>query len=123
MPLSSFHGGHSRFGGGTGEVREVAEAAAAKNFLAFGFTEHFQIPPMALSPAMALDSQLAIFDEYVADVHAVQKDHAFVLLGAELEYIPGAVEWTREQVSRWSFDYLVGSVHYVRLDGADILID
>jgi histidinol-phosphatase (PHP family) len=123
MSLSSFHGGHSRFGGGTGEVREIAEAAASKNFVAFGFTEHFQTPPMALSADMALHDQLARFDEYVADVRAAQQTHPFVLLGVEVEYIRGALDWTREQVSRWPFDYLVGSVHYVRLGDADILID
>lgn len=122
MSLSSFHGGHSRFADGK-EVREIAEAAASKNFVAFGFTEHFQTPPMAVSPDMALYDQLARFDEYVAGVRAAQQAHPFVLLGAEVEYIRGAFDWTREHVSRWPFDYLVGSVHYVRLGDADILID
>jgi histidinol-phosphatase (PHP family) len=122
MPLSSFHGGHSRFADGK-EVSEIVEAAASKNFLAFGFTEHFQTPPMALSPDMALHDQLASFDQYVADVRAARQAHPFVLLGAEVEYIRGALDWTREHVSRWPFDYLVGSVHYLRLADADILID
>jgi histidinol-phosphatase (PHP family) len=123
MPLSSFHGGHSRFSGGPDDVREIAEAAATQNFVAFGFTEHFQTPPMALSPDMALHDQLARFDDYVADVRAAQQDHPFILLSTEFEYIRGAFDWTREQVARWPFDYLVGSVHYLRLGDADILID
>ena len=122
MSLSSFHGGHSRLADGK-DVREIADAAASKDFVAFGFTEHFQTPPMALSPDMPLHDQLAMFDRYVADVKAAQHTHAFLLLGAEVEYIRGALDWTREQVSRWPFDYLVGSVHYVRLEDADILID
>jgi histidinol phosphatase-like PHP family hydrolase len=80
-------------------VREIAEAAASKNFVAFGFTEHFQTPPVAMSPDMALQDQLARFDEYVADVRAAQQVHPFVLLGAEVEYIRGALDWTREHVS------------------------
>ena len=104
-------------------MREIAEAAAAKNFLAFGFTEHFQMPSMALNPEMALYGQLDLFDHYVAKVQAVKREHSFVLLGAELEYIRGAHDWTQEQVSRWPFDYLVGSAHYVRLDGTDVIID
>ena len=123
MSLSSFHGGHSQFSGGPDDVREIADAAAALNFVAFGFTEHFQTPPMAMSPDMALNGQLATFDNYVADVLASQRDHPFVLLSTEFEYIRVASDWTREQVSRWPFDYLVGSVHYVRLDDTDILID
>jgi histidinol-phosphatase (PHP family) len=123
LALSSFHGGHSNFSGGPDAVREIAAAAAAKGFVAFGFTEHFQIPPMALSPDMALMEQLARFDDYVAEVQAARQDYPFVLLSAELEYIRGARDWTCEQVARWPFDYLVGSVHYVRLGEADILID
>src|SRR5437762_14064073 len=109
MSLSSFHGGHSRFSGGDSEVREIAEAVASKDFIAFGFTEHFQTPPMALSPDMPLYDQLDRFDEYASDVRAAQQAHAFVLLGAEIEYIRGALDWTKEHVSRWPFDYLVGS--------------
>ena len=74
MGLSSFHGGHSRFSGGDNEVRDIAEMAASKNFVAFGFTEHFQMPPMALSPDMALYEQLGVFDEYVAAVQAAHPD-------------------------------------------------
>ncbi len=123
MPLSSFHGGHSRFGDSDGEVSEIAAAAATQNFVAFGFTEHFQTPPMALSPDMALHTQLDRFDEYTAAVQAVRQEYPFVLLSVEIEYIGGALNWTRQQVSNWPFDYLVGSVHYLRLGGADILVD
>ena len=122
MSLSSFHGGHSRLADGK-EVIEIAEAAASKNFVAFGFTEHFQTPPMAMTPDPVLHEQLGLFDDYVARIHAIQQAHPFVLLGAEVEYMRGAHDWTREHVSRWPFDYLVGSVHYVRLGDADILID
>jgi histidinol-phosphatase (PHP family) len=123
LSLSSFHGGHSRFSGGEDGVGEIAEAAAVRGFVAFGFTEHFQTPPMALSPDMALLDQLARFDEYVAEVQAARQSYPFVLLGAEVEYIRGALDWTQEQVARWPFDYLVGSVHYVRLGDQDILVD
>jgi histidinol-phosphatase (PHP family) len=122
MSLSSFHGGHSPGADGK-EVREIAEAAARQNFVAFGFTEHFQMPPMALAPEMALYGQLEFFGDYVADVLSAQQEHPFVLLGAEIEYIRGGLEWTREQVARFPFDYLVGSVHYVRLGDRDLIID
>ncbi len=112
-----------RFGDSDGEVSEIAEAAAAQNFAAYGFTEHFQIPPMALSPDMALHDQFTRFDDYSAAVQDAKQSHSFVLLGTEFEYIRGALDWTREQVVRWPFDYLVGSVHYVRLGETDILID
>jgi histidinol-phosphatase (PHP family) len=123
MLLSSFHGGHSKFSGGESEVREIANAAASQGFVAFGFTEHFQTPPMALNPDMALQGQLEVFGDYVSDVLAAKQEHTFLLLSAELEYIRGAEAWTREQTARWPFDYLLGSVHYVRIGDSDILVD
>jgi hypothetical protein len=47
-------------------VLDIAKVAASKNFAAFGFTEHFQAPPMARTQDPALYNQLALFDEYVA---------------------------------------------------------
>jgi histidinol-phosphatase (PHP family) len=122
MSLSSFHGGHSPNADGKA-VPEIAKVASSKNFVAFGFSEHFQTPPMARTQDPALYNQLGLFDEYVADVQTAKQKYPFVLLGAEVEYIRGAIDWTREQTSRWPFDYIVGSVHYVRIGEADILID
>lgn len=117
-----FHGGHSRLADGQ-DVQAIAEVAAEKDFVAFGFTEHFQTPPMANTPDPVLDGQLALFDDYVSDVLTARKAHRFLLLGAEVEYIRGAFDWTRAQLAAWPFDYVVGSVHYLRLGDTDFLID
>jgi histidinol-phosphatase (PHP family) len=122
MTLSSFHGGHSPNADGKA-VAEIAKVAAFKNFVAFGFTEHFQTPPVARTQDPALQDQLALFDEYVANVQEAKREHPFVLLGTEIEYIRGALAWTRKQVSRWPFDYVVGSLHYVRVGDEDVLVD
>src|SRR5207245_2748354 len=65
-------------------------------------------------------------DKYVADVRAAQETHRealAILLGAELEYVRGAKEWTLGRIAAWPFDYFVGSVHYMEYDGEDICID
>lgn len=131
--LSSFHGGHSEFGDGEGKVSEIARSAAVLGFVAFGFTEHFPSPAMnefvphgeLAPPGTDPDGP-----DWVGDyVEAVQnsREHLAgrlsILVGAEVEFIGGAQAWTREQVARWPFDYLVGSVHYLRYDGEEICID
>ena len=127
---ASFHGGQSTFGDGRGRVGEIAQAAAERGFLSFGFTEHFNTPPCRqYNPdgrAGSLDGRGDWIADYVAEVQAAQHDHAgqvAIMLGTELEYIRGAERWTREQIARWPFQYFVGSVHFVRYGGEDICID
>jgi histidinol-phosphatase (PHP family) len=126
----SFHGGHSSYVDGCGSVAEMAQAAAERGFVAFGFSEHFTMPPhREFSPDGRHADQYKRSDwiaSYVADVHAAQDRHAgrlAILLGAELEYVRGAEVWTREQIARWPFEYFVGSVHHVRYNDEDIAID
>lgn len=127
---ASFHGGHSTFGDGRGRVSEIAQAAADRGFLAFGFSEHFDTP---LCRQYNPDGRVGSLDgrgdwlaNYVAAVEAAQREHAgkvAIVLGTELDYIRGAEAWTREQIGPWPFEYSVGSVHFVRYDGEDICID
>lgn len=127
---ASFHGGHSKFGDGEGEVIDVARSAADKGFVAFGFSEHFSLPPAAEYKRGA-HSPLNTrpegwLDRYVDAVQAAKRelsDRISILMGTELEYITGAGDWTLEQTSKWPFDYFVGSVHFVRYDGQDNIID
>jgi histidinol-phosphatase (PHP family) len=127
---ASFHGGHTTFGDGHGTVPEVARSAAERQFLAFGFSEHFASPPMTEfnpdgQPNM-LANRKGWIGDYVAAVQEAKRAYAdrfSILLGTELEYIRGAEAWTREQIKQWPFDYFVGSVHFVRYDGEDICID
>lgn len=118
---ASFHGGHSRFGDGRDEIDAIARSALDRGFVAFGFTEHFEQPPMRrMKPPGTLGSRPAGWlDEYVAAVRAAPGP---VLLGTEVEYIRGQGDWTRSAVARYPFDYVVGSVHFVRYDD-DICID
>jgi histidinol-phosphatase (PHP family) len=127
---ASFHGGHTAFGDGRGSISEVAQAAADRGFLAFGFTEHFTTPPIKEFNPGGLPNSLANrsnwLGDYVKAVQAEQRKHDgqfSIVLGTELEYIPGAEAWTREEIRPWPFEYFVGSVHFVRYDGVDICID
>ena len=109
---------------------KIAQMAAQRDFRSYGFSEHFTTPPHnAFSPdGVVTDLHLRSewLKEYVTAVQAAKArfaDQMSILLGTEFEYIRGAESWTREQLSQWSFDYLVGSVHYVRFGEDDICID
>ena len=127
---ASFHGGHSHFVDGSGTVAEIAQAAADRGFVSFGFTEHFTMPPHGeFSPdGRTADAYKRSdwIDQYVAEVRAARQRHTgqvSIMLGAELEFLPGADAWTREQTARWPFQFFVGSVHHVRYGDTDYCID
>ena len=127
---ASFHGGHSDFVDGRGAISDIADAVANRGFIAFGFSEHFTMPPSTrYNPDGKSTAQFERDDwigQYVADVQAAQQRHAGsidILLGTELDFLPGAEVWTRQQIARWPFQYFVGSVHHVRYDGIDFCID
>ena len=126
MVLASFHGGHSRFGDGIDGPIEIARAARELGFIAFGFTEHFDMPPERKCGDWLADRPASWLGEYVDEVAKARSDNEGVvdiLLGAELEYIRGAADSTRAAVSKAPFDYFVGSVHHIRAGDRDICIE
>jgi len=127
---ASFHGGHSQFVDGTGTIAEIAQAAADREFVAFGFTEHFTMPPHhTFNPDGLMDDKFdreSWLSQYVAEVQAARTrldGQVEIVLGTELDFVRGSEAWTRERVARWPFQFFVGSVHHVCYDGVDYCID
>jgi histidinol-phosphatase (PHP family) len=54
-------------------------------------------------------------DEYVAGVEEARRRYPgmVIRLALEVDYIPGHEGWIRELASRHSWDYFIGSVHYL----------
>ncbi len=128
-PRLSVHGGHSTYGDGTGRIWEFAQAAQRAGLIAFGFSEHLPEPNHRTFRAEVLFTgrrDRSWYDDYVEDVETAR--HGFagsvdILCSIEIDYIRGAREWVRSQLARLDLDYVVGSVHYVRLDDEDVCID
>lgn len=120
------HGGHSGTycDHGQGTLREILEAAVVYGYHTFGVAEHApRIEPRYLYPeeiAMGWDMAKIAgdFDRYAAELRALSEefdDRITVLCGFEAEVVPpdryAAV--TANLRSRYGFDYVVGSVHWV----------
>lgn len=112
---SSLHT-HSRFDDGHGEISEYARAAIQARLVAFGASGHAPLP---------FDCDYAIplsaLDAYRAEVERARR--AFgkeipILLGLELDYLPGLGDFYAREFLARGFDYFVASVHFVGEDGA-----
>lgn len=128
--LASFHGGHSSYGDGRGVIADFVAAAERVGLVAFGFSEHLPEPTHRvyrweqIAPHCVLDrSWYSDYLEDIADVRRVYAGIVDVLAAIEIDYLRGGREWVLQQLARLDLDYVVGSVHYVRLHGEDICID
>lgn len=98
----------------TGTVEEYVEAAIECGTEYFGLSDH---APMNFDPdyRMRFD-QMELYESWVIEAKEKYADKITVLLGYEVDYIPGYVD---ERVARRQCDYLIGSVHFIDEWGFD----
>ena len=110
---------HTRHSDGEGAMAGSVERAIALGLPEMGFSDHL-VPAgddysgYGIGPAANLD-------EYVADVRATAARYPQIriLLGLEVDYVPGTEGEIAELLNRHRFDYLLGSVHFVDGFGFD----
>jgi len=98
----------------TGSVNEYVEAAIASGTEYFGFSDH---APMGYDPQYRMDfSQMNLYEQWVREAQERYKDKITVLLGYEVDYLPGYMD---ERVLKRPCDYLIGSIHFIDEWGFD----
>ena len=95
-----------------GEPTEYAAHALTIGLQEIGFTDH---SPMRRDDFDNWRMRADQLDEYVEKVRKAQRDYPqlTIRLGLEVDFIPGHEDWIRELAARHSWDYFIGSVHYV----------
>ncbi|MDB6019913.1 MAG: Histidinol phosphate phosphatase HisJ family [Pedosphaera sp.] len=96
----------------TGQPTEYAARAVALGIKEIGFSDHSPMPQDDFDEWRMYFSKL---DQYVADVRQAQKDHPqlTIKLALEVDYLPGQEDWIRKLARLHSWDYFIGSVHYI----------
>ena len=107
MRFSNLHT-HSTFSDGKNTPEEIVLSAMDKNFLSIGFSDH-SYTPCDESYCM-FDTEYPAYRRTVNELKARYADRIDVLLGLEFDYYSPAID-------RAEWDYLIGSVHYLCIDG------
>jgi histidinol-phosphatase (PHP family) len=96
----------------TGEPTDYAAHALRVGLTEIGFTDH---SPMRRDDFDNWRMRADQLDEYVEKVRRGQREHPnlIIRIGLEVDYLPGQEDWIRELAGRHSWDYFIGSVHYV----------
>jgi len=102
---------HTRLTDGTGEPRDYARVAIERGLDEIGFSDHAPLQNRETDWTMK-KPDLAT---YVGWVREAQREfpQLNIKLGLEVDYLPGCESWVRELAAMHSWDYLLGSVHYI----------
>ena len=112
MILADVHN-HTLISHGEADVAQMYEAARARGLRWYGFSEHSPLPPGYACPLYHGDLA-GDFPGYVEDVlRLTSAEFPRVLLGMELDWIPSRMPYMRELAARWSFDYVIGGLHFL----------
>lgn len=104
---------HCTYCDGADSPREVIEAAIEKGFDSIGFSGHSYMY-YSENHSMSLKGT----EEYIKEIHALReeyKDKIDVLCGLEFDMY--------SEVDLTPYDYIIGSVHYLDIDGQKIGFD
>ena len=92
-----------------GHPREYVASARARGLTEIGFADHNPFPAPFDDWRMAAEE----LDQYFALVDEARTPDFPVRLGLECDFVPGYERWIEELAGRASWDYLIGSVHYL----------
>lgn len=112
MRYSNLHT-HTTFSDGIGTIKENIESAISKNMVSLGFSDH-SFTACDTSYCMKLES----YDKYLLEIEMSKKEYADkiqIFTGLEKDYF--------SDIERSTFDYIIGSVHYIIKDNICYPVD
>ena len=108
--LGNYHT-HSRYDDGQGDLEEYVREAVRRGLRYLGFSGH---APMAVGASWLMTDEG--LDRYLADfvrIKPLYEDRIGLLLGLEVDYLPGLSAPRSSRMEGLGLDYVLGSVHFV----------
>jgi histidinol-phosphatase (PHP family) len=108
--LANYHC-HSRFDDGHGELVEYVQSALRKGLRTLGFAGHAPVP---FACNWTIPSPL--LPEYLETARRLQagyRERIELLVGLEVDYIPGIISPGTARIRALKLDFTVGSVHFL----------
>jgi len=128
---------HTRYSDGSDEPEKYVEEAIRQGFHTLGFSDHSPVPfenNFAIREGMLSEYCKAIQDlvnhpppllqERGVGGEVLHSESGYevnILLGLEVDYIPGLTQSFEFYRKNYPFDYLIGSIHLIRKSSSDNL--
>lgn len=119
MKLVNLHN-HCHYDDGEGLPEEHVEMAIKEGLIILGFSCHAPLPFEAFWTMKRED--LPEYLEYITGLKSKYKDRIEILLGLEIDYIPGMMSPADHEFATMGLDYSIGAVHHLdRLPSGDLM--
>jgi len=106
-------------GHASGHPEEYANHALKMGLKEIGFSDHapFVVKPLQ-GITMKMD-ELPLYHTMIEDVRARFKGRLEVRIGIEADFVPGYEKQTKTILDAYPYDYVIGSVHFIKDWGFD----
>lgn len=115
MIKANYHTHTARCGHASGTDQQYIEAAIARGFDIFGFSDHMPWPYESGFVNPHVRMAIGQMDEYIATMRELKKKYADkikLFVGFECEYFPQYMNWLRDVKEEKKLDYLIFGCHY-----------
>jgi len=114
--MTNYHT-HSCYCDGKATPREMVEFAVAHGFSELGFTGHCPLP-------FENSYSITDYEGYCNEIRALKAEYADrikILLGLEMDYVPGMLEDFTPLIEQGGLEYTIGSVHLIPAPSTSLL--
>ena len=119
IPIADYHMHTSLCGHAVGEPLEYAEAAIEIGLEEIGFSDHAPFVHYE-DPGITMNiKQLPEYYRITEDVRKKYSNCLRVKIGIEADYLPGYEDKTKAILEDYPYDYVIGSVHFIKDWGFD----
>lgn len=119
IPTSDYHMHTPLCGHATGQPEEYAAQALKIGLTEIGFSDHapFVVKPL---PGITMEKdELPRYHKMIEEVRARFNGRIEIRIGIEADFIPGYEEQTQAMLKAYPYDYVIGSVHFIKDWGFD----
>ncbi len=96
-----------------GTAEEYVDAAIAAGLMEYGIADHAPVQPEPFDDWRMLTSQLTDYYDWIMRAREHAADRIQVRSGLECDWLVGCEDWINQLRGCSSWDYMIGSVHYL----------
>jgi len=96
-----------------GNMRDYVEAAMARGLTEIGFAVHMPITIPIPEKLYLTGEEMALYADEVRRLQDEYADRINILMGGECDFAPGQEAEIESAISAYSFDYVLGAIHFI----------
>lgn len=119
IPIADYHMHTPLCGHAVGKSSEYAQAAVKLGLEEIGFSDHAPFVHME-DPGVTMNiKQLPDYYRMIEDVRKEYSGNLCIKIAIEADFVPGYEEKTKAILDDYPYDYVIGSVHFIKNWGFD----